>query len=147
MRRTLLAVFASLALYLGSSAAAEAHVADTLMWRPYVIEQTCNDHFKHCKARMKYAKGQNPGTAKAGTYFYQKARKGRHDDFRLTASGHVIKSGHSHKSHRHSLFGVKLGHHKHYKVCRNKGWGFDHKTGTWAWIPRKAACLYNYDGP
>ena len=147
MRRTFLALLSVLALLTGFSVAAHAHTGDALMWRPYVIVKTCNNHFKHCKARMEYARGQNPGTTKPGTYFYQKARKGRHDDFRLTASGERIRSGHWHKKHHHRFFGLKLGHHKHYKVCRNHGWGFDRRTGTFAWMPKKAKCLYNYDGP
>lgn len=146
MSRTLLTFLASLPLMIGFAAAADAHVADTLMWRPYVIQQSCNDHGERCKTRMNYAPGQNPGTARHGTYFYQKARLGRHDDFRLTWDGRKIRSRHAHKE-QHSLFGLKFHTRHGHNSCRNVGWGFDHSTGTWAPIPRKAACLKSYDTP
>lgn len=144
MRRTLLTFLASLALLPGLPPAASAHVADTLMSRPYVIQQVCRDQETHCKTRMYYAPGQNPGTAKSGTYFYQKAQKSRHDDFRLTWTGREIPSRHTHKK-SFSLFGLTLGTSTYHNSCRKTGWGFDHKSGTWAWIPRKAACLKSYD--
>jgi hypothetical protein len=146
MRRSLLIFLASLALAGGVSVSAQAHVADTLMWRPYVIQQLCKDDGKRCKTRMYYAPGQNPGTAKHGTYFYQKARLSRHDDFRLTWDGRKIPSQHSHKK-SFSLFGLKLGTGHGHNSCRNTGWGFDHRTGTWAPIPKKAACLKSYNTP
>jgi hypothetical protein len=147
MSRTILTLIATFTLLLGFSPAAQAHTGDMVMWRPYVIEKTCNNHYKNCTVRMVYAKGQNPGTAKAGTYFYQKAKKGRHGDFRLTASGHRIPKGHYHKTQRHTLLGLELErrHHRHGE-CRKHGWGFDHRTGTFAWIPKRAKCIPNYDG-
>ena len=146
MRLTILGLFASLALFPGLSATAEAHVADTLMWRPYVIQKTCNDHFRHCKTRMSYAPGEHPGLAGPGTYFYKKAVRYRHGDFRLTWDGRKIPHKHLHKK-QHTLFGLKLGTRHHRNDCRRLGWGFDHRTGPWAWVPKMAACLANYDGP
>ena len=42
------------------------------VWKPYVIEKNCEDHFYHCKARMDYAPFQRAMVARPGSYWYQK---------------------------------------------------------------------------
>jgi hypothetical protein len=146
MRRIILTFLLALAAMAGgASSPALAHQADFLMYRPYAIEKTCNDRFKHCKPRMIYAPGQHAGLAGTGSYWYQKSPGARkHGDFTLRSHKH---KAHAHKAHvkrkRHAVVKHRSSY-KHY--CRKKGWGFNTQTLTFAGgIPKRARCIPAYD--
>ena len=56
-----------------TSLPAAAHDHGRPVHRPYVIEQTCDTDFDHCRVRMSYEPGQNPGLARPGSYFYARS--------------------------------------------------------------------------
>jgi hypothetical protein len=70
MRRLPLILF-----MLGMTAAvpAAAHDAQFQRLRPYAIEKDCNQRNLDCKARMRYAPGENPGLAGSGSYWFAQA--------------------------------------------------------------------------
>ncbi len=151
MRRTILSFLAVVlaAFAAGAAGPALAHKADVLMHRPYVIEKTCNAHFRHCRPRMVYAPGQHAGLAGQPSYWYQAPPgKGKHGDFRLRSHQHIA---HKHKAHKHKAHAHKTyGKHKHRKAdrhhCRLQGWGFDTATLSFAeGIPKRARCIRSYD--
>jgi len=68
------------------------------VWKPYVIEKNCVDHFYGCKVRMDYAPFQRSMVARPGSYWYQKPfLVYRYGDFQPQRVnwGHHDASGHA----------------------------------------------------
>lgn len=52
------------------------------IWKPYVIEKNCTEHFDRCEVRMDYAPFERAMVVKPGNYWYQKPFKiHRYGDF------------------------------------------------------------------
>ncbi len=114
------------------------------MYRPYVIVKTCYHGERHCKAKLKYAPGQHSGLAGSGTYFYQKARKGKHGDFVLLHKKRHHHHAHGYKAKKRVSRHAKETHRRDW--CRKHVWGFDTLTGTFAGgVPHRVRCAPSYD--
>ncbi len=72
MRRQMLTLVLAM---LPASLPAAAHDCSGEPIRPYAIEKTCEDDGLSCRVRMVYAPGQNPGLARHGSYWYQRAER------------------------------------------------------------------------
>lgn len=129
MRRLALPILAALSWF---AAPAMAHEADYLLFRPYAIEKTCNDHGWHCKARMIYAPGQHGTLSKSGSYWYQRHPGAkRHGDF-------VIKGGSHHAGRKVIIEGRAYW-------CKRHGAGFNTPGESFAGLPHDLRCIPAYD--